>query len=150
MLLQQVDNPTTTKDNVMMLFSRRGMANNGWHRFRVPLRSSFKPVTIKFRSILPENAFVTISNTRLVNEKDEEMSCEMMADKEFSKSWISQTNGIPKTTTMQPSSITLFPTPKIPFNPFKPMFENGLAPIIPQRDDLPRLTAFQNFNQFTV
>lgn len=148
--MQKVDNLKTTNNEDMMLFSRRGMANNGWHRFRVPLRSSFQPVIIKFRSILPENAFVTVSNTRLVNENDEEMSCELV-DKELTNksSWYSQSNGFQKITTIKPS-ITLFPTPLIPFNPFKPMFENGLAPIVPQRDDLARLTAFQNLNKFTV
>jgi hypothetical protein len=31
----------------LSLFSRRGMANNGWHRFRVPLRPSFNSIRLK-------------------------------------------------------------------------------------------------------
>jgi hypothetical protein len=33
----------------LSLFSRRGMANNGWHRFRVPLRPSFNSIRLKVR-----------------------------------------------------------------------------------------------------
>lgn len=126
------------------------MANNGWHRFRVPLRPSFQPVSVKFRSILPENAFVTISNTRLINENDEDVNCELV-DETINPFQLNNDSPSSKhflTTTTNP--FTLFPTLQIPFNPFKPMFENGLAPIVPQRDNLPRLTAFQNFNKFTV
>jgi hypothetical protein len=31
----------------LSLFSRHGMANNGWHRFRVPLRPSFNSIRLK-------------------------------------------------------------------------------------------------------
>ncbi|KAI1730751.1 MAM domain, meprin/A5/mu domain-containing protein [Ditylenchus destructor] len=169
----------------VMLFSRRGMANNGWHRFRVPLRPSYHPVRVKFRNVLPARAFITLSNTRLVNGNDEEVGCEtIIADplglgrqQHESGLWArppaplignpwqlpgpplgsglafaapaidirpSTTVGlIPFTPAASPLTNAL-PTPApTPFNPFKPMLEDGLAPIIPLKEDPPRLTAFQ-------
>uniref|UniRef100_A0A914Z5D5 MAM domain-containing protein n=1 Tax=Panagrolaimus superbus TaxID=310955 RepID=A0A914Z5D5_9BILA len=59
-----------------ILFTRQGMSNNGWHRFRIPLRPSFNSIQIKLKNALPPGGFITLSNTRLVNGNGEEVSCE--------------------------------------------------------------------------
>lgn len=46
------------------------------------------------------------------------------------------------TSTFGPTGPPPAPLPT-PFNPFRPMIEHGLAPIVPLREDPPRLTAFQ-------
>lgn len=143
-ILQEI---SSVSDNIM-LFSRRGMANNGWHRFRVPLRPSFKPVSIKFVSSLPENAFITLSNTRLVNERDEEMSCEIIENRREKDDSTKALQIVEISSTQKPSTFSALPITL--FNPFKPMFERGIAPIIPLKEHMPRLTAFQNLKPFTV
>ena len=139
----------------MMLFTRQGMSNNGWHRFRIPLRPSFNPVQVKFKNSLPPGGFITLSNTRLVNSNGEEVSCETV-------------EGNPP---VLPSFPALFaPSPPLVTPPAAlPLHEHtefgkanenrntgssafggnifeGLSPIKPMKEDPTRLTAFQGYN----
>uniref|UniRef100_A0A914CI75 MAM domain-containing protein n=1 Tax=Acrobeloides nanus TaxID=290746 RepID=A0A914CI75_9BILA len=100
-----------------ILFARKGMLGNGWHRFRIPLKPSPTPVLVKILNSLPmEEGFVTISNIRLVNGNGDDVGCE---------------------TTGQ--------SPNVPPLLFGSSQLGLLAPIQPRRDTPERLTAFQNF-----
>ncbi|KAE9553028.1 hypothetical protein FO519_003747 [Halicephalobus sp. NKZ332] len=139
----------------VMLFTRQGMSNNGWHRFRIPLRPSFTPVQVKLKNSLPPGGFITLSNTRLVNGNGEEVSCETLDGNPL---------GLPSFPALfAPSPPLVTPPAALPLQEhveFGKLNENrnagssafggnifeGLAPIKPMKENPPRLTAFQGYN----
>lgn len=208
MVIEEMDEPIHEH---VIVFSQKGTANNGFHRFRVPLRPSFQSVRIKFQSILPPNAFVTISNTKMIDNRYEEISCEtdeadikknenfgfniettsflpnFLTDEEIRNRIIAKpplasfadvfkANPLPTITSFlpnQPQKLPLelpslfistlapfvFSTSATPtlssllipsFNPFKPMLESGLVPIVPLKDVPQRLTALQKTSDIEI
>lgn len=192
----------------IILLNHKKMTKNEFQKFHVPLHFSFQEVQIKFQSILQPNAFIAISNTKMVDIYHNEMSCKtidnnanikknddlfkinkeifnslssIIADKEKHNnnkqplgSFINvfKTNFLPTVplvlsnqlqqqklysssffmSTLSPFTFSTLAPPNlsliIPYNPFKPMLENGLVPIVPLKDDLQRLTALQKIPDF--
>uniref|UniRef100_A0A7E4VUU4 MAM domain-containing protein n=1 Tax=Panagrellus redivivus TaxID=6233 RepID=A0A7E4VUU4_PANRE len=59
------------------LMARRGnVEHNGWHRVQTKLHFSLNPIQLKIRGTVPDGNFISISNTKLVNDRDTEISCE--------------------------------------------------------------------------
>uniref|UniRef100_A0AC34PZD7 MAM domain-containing protein n=1 Tax=Panagrolaimus sp. JU765 TaxID=591449 RepID=A0AC34PZD7_9BILA len=143
----------------VMLFTRQGMSNNGWHRFRIPLRPSFSPVQIKFKNSLPPGGFITLSNTRLVNGNGEEVSCETVEGNSPGFA-IPSMLAAPKPMNLAPNPSIFAPLPIMSPRPSMPLKEHatdetssfggnifeGLKPIEPMKEDPFRLTAFQGYN----
>uniref|UniRef100_A0A914PM29 MAM domain-containing protein n=1 Tax=Panagrolaimus davidi TaxID=227884 RepID=A0A914PM29_9BILA len=136
-----------------ILFTRQGMSNNGWHRFRIPLRPSFTPVQIKFKNALPPGGFITLSNTRLVNGNGEEVSCETVYG-----GIVTMPPLFPPPSSMSLQNL-MAPAPPIQMPSMLKLRDNigggasafggnifeGVKPIKPMKDDPQRLTAFQGY-----
>uniref|UniRef100_A0A1I7VSG6 MAM domain-containing protein n=1 Tax=Loa loa TaxID=7209 RepID=A0A1I7VSG6_LOALO len=62
--------------NKLMTWSRKGSYNgNGWYRLRIPIKTTKQPIQLLLKGAVPPNNFITISNTKLVNNSGDEISC---------------------------------------------------------------------------
>ncbi|EFO24506.1 hypothetical protein LOAG_03976 [Loa loa] len=64
--------------NKLMTWSRKGSYNgNGWYRLRIPIKTTKQPIQLLLKGAVPPNNFITISNTKLVNNSGDEISCDV-------------------------------------------------------------------------
>ncbi|KHN71973.1 hypothetical protein Tcan_08845 [Toxocara canis] len=62
--------------NESVVWTRRGLSDgNGWHRLRIPVRAFGYPIRLHLKATVPHNNFITISNTKLVNDGGNEIGC---------------------------------------------------------------------------
>ncbi|VDN00902.1 unnamed protein product, partial [Onchocerca ochengi] len=62
--------------NKLMIWKRKGLHNNdGWYRLRIPVKTIKKPIQLLLKGIVPPNNFITISNTKLVDNDGNEINC---------------------------------------------------------------------------
>ncbi len=60
-----------------VIWTRRGLAGKGWHRLRIPVRSSISPLRIEIRANASgANAFIQLTNTKLADKDGFELFCD--------------------------------------------------------------------------
>ncbi|KAL3997635.1 hypothetical protein ACH3XW_11705 [Acanthocheilonema viteae] len=70
----------TVLENVgnKLIWSRKGPYNgDGWYHLRIPIKASKEPIQLLLKGAVPTNNFIAVSNTKLVNNNGNEISCGM-------------------------------------------------------------------------
>uniref|UniRef100_A0A0R3RKF0 MAM domain-containing protein n=1 Tax=Elaeophora elaphi TaxID=1147741 RepID=A0A0R3RKF0_9BILA len=64
--------------NKLMIWSREGpYGRDGWYRLRIPIKASKEPIQLLLKGTVPSNNFITVSNTKLVNNDGNEIDCDV-------------------------------------------------------------------------
>ncbi|CAD5205460.1 unnamed protein product [Bursaphelenchus okinawaensis] len=129
-------------------FQRQGGASDRYHTYRAPIHGALTPIRIEFQASLPAKAFLTLSNTRLVDPSGEEMACETLGFANITKSLKPESNGINgNVVKSRPVDNPLWPTfpPPLLGNPF--VFPPLGVPLQPLPAPPAILTPFNPFAQ---
>lgn len=59
-----------------VIWTQKGLYGaDGWHRLRIPVQTSEQPARLLLRGTILSNNFITVSNTKLVNNDGKEIGC---------------------------------------------------------------------------